>query len=195
MDVLVCGGPDDRDGMHLFPVDRERTAVAQQDRASFLGAIRDSGVRRAVVLGDVVRPRRVVEESEREQLAQDLVDACFERRLGDRTVGERSFDLGRVVAAGTDVEVQAGIEICFGLVAGEEVRDHEAVRPEQAAEGVLQEEGIGAGVLTFEQVVGAHHGRAVSLHDRRFERGELDLVQRARVDVDVYERTAAVDAE
>ena len=195
MYVLPGRRADHRDRTHPLGVDRQRAAVAQQHRAAFLGAVGHRGVRRAVVLGDFVGPSGVVEEPEGEQLPEDFEHPCFEGRLGHRSIGERKFDLRGGVAAVADVEVQARVQVRFGLVAGEEVGDHEAVEAPLAAQDAREQGRVRARVFFFEQVVRAHDRRAVRLHDRRFEGGELDLVQRARVDVHVHERTPAVGAE
>ena len=195
MDVLVGSRPDHCDRAHFAGVDGQQAAVTQQHRPALLRAVGDGGVGDAVVLCGFVRPGRVIEEAEGEQLPEDLVYASFEGRLRDGPVGQRGFDLGRVVAARANVEVQARVEVVFGLVTGQEVRHDESVRAPQSPECVFEQERIRARIDPFQQVVRAHHRRAVALLDRRFEGRQLDLVQRARVDVDVDEGTAAVDAE
>ena len=195
MDVLVGGRPDYRDRAHFPRVDGQQAAVSQQHGSALLRAVGDDGVGGAVVLCGFVGPGGVIEEAKGEQLSEDLVHARFEGRLRDGPVGQRGFDLGRVVAARANVEVQARVEVVFGLVTGQEVRHDESVRAPQSPECVFEQERIRARVDPFQQVVRAHHRRAVALLDRRFEGGQLDLVQGARVDVDVDEGTAAIDAE
>ena len=195
MHVLVGRRADHGDRAHLLGIDRQRAAVAQQHRATFLGSIGDRRVGRPVVLRDVVGPGGMVEEAEGEERLEDFVHARFEGRLRDRSVGERRFDLRRGVAAVADVEVQSRVEVRFGLVAGEEVGDDEAAETPLAAQDSFEQGRVRARVFFFEQVVGAHHRRAVRLLHRGLERRQLDLMQRARIDVDVDERPAAVDTE
>ena len=140
-----------------------------------------------VQVGVRLSDRRVVEEAVAEHRDEDVADDRVEARHRDLAgldcVAQRAAVVVR--RRGVHLEIEAGVGRRRGRVRRAPVARHEPVEAPLVAQHAVEQLLVLAHVLAEGDVVRAHQGADVPLLDGGLERREVDLVQRAVVNVDV----------